>query len=106
MIELFADPGFWAALFSVTLVQVALGADNLIIITILANKLPLQKQALAVQVGLVLAMAFRIILLALVSWVLGFATEVFLTIVTHILPGVNCEKHLCSKAQHPADEGK
>jgi len=98
MIELFADPGFWAALFSVTLVQVALGADNLIIITILANKLPLNKQALAVQVGLVLAMAFRIILLALVSWVLGFATEVFLTIDTHILPGVRLEAALSGKA--------
>ena len=39
--ELLLDPGFWLALFSVTLVQIALGADNLIIITILAKKLPL-----------------------------------------------------------------
>jgi predicted tellurium resistance membrane protein TerC len=98
MIELFADPGFWAALFSVTLVQVALGADNLIIITILANKLPLKKQAMAVQVGLVLAMAFRVILLALVSWVLGFATEVFLNVDTQIFPGVRLEAALSGKA--------
>jgi predicted tellurium resistance membrane protein TerC len=98
MIELFADPGFWAALFSVTLVQVALGADNLIIITILANKLPVKKQAMAVQVGLVLAMAFRVILLALVSWVLGFATEVFLNVDTQIFPGVRLEAALSGKA--------
>ncbi len=98
MIDLFADPGFWVALFSVTLVQVALGADNLIIITILANKLPVQKQALAVQVGLVLAMVFRIILLALVSWVLGFATEVFLNIDSQVLPGVHLKAALSGKA--------
>ena len=59
MIDLISDPAFWAALFSVTLIQVALGADNLIIITVLANKLPLQKQTLAIKVGLVLAMGLR-----------------------------------------------
>ena len=75
MIELFTDPAFWAALFSVTLIQVALGADNLIIITVLAGKLPPARQPLAIQVGLVLAMLFRIILLGLVSWLLSFATE-------------------------------
>ena len=98
MIDLLVDPGFWAALFSVTLVQVALGADNLIIITILANKLPLEKQGLAVKVGLVLAMAFRIILLGLVSWVLGLATEVFATIDARIFPGVRLEAALSGKA--------
>ena len=68
MLDLLLDPGFWAALFSVTLVQVALGADNLIIITILASKLPLDEQKTAVRWGLILAMAFRLVLLALVSW--------------------------------------
>jgi len=61
----------------VTLVQIALGADNLIIITILANKLPLNQQKKAVRWGLVLAMVFRIILLALVSWVLRYAGTPF-----------------------------
>ena len=77
MVDLFLDPGFWLALFSVTLVQIALGADNLIIITILANKLPLDQQKRAVRWGLILAMVFRIILLALVSWVLRFADQPF-----------------------------
>ena len=77
MLDLLLDPGFWAALFSVTLVQIALGADNLIIITILANKLPLEQQKTAVRWGLILAMAFRIALLAIVSWVLRFAGEPF-----------------------------
>ncbi len=77
MFDLLLDPGFWAALFSVTLVQIALGADNLIIITILANKLPLDQQKLAVRWGLILAMVFRIMLLAVVSWVLRYAGQPF-----------------------------
>jgi predicted tellurium resistance membrane protein TerC len=77
MLDLLFDPGFWLALFSVTLVQIALGADNLIIITILANKLPLDQQKKAVRWGLILAMIFRIILLAVVSWVLRFAGAPF-----------------------------
>jgi len=98
MINLFTDPAFWAALFSVTLIQIALGADNLIIITVLANKLPLQKQGLAIQVGLVLAMVFRIILLGLVSWLLTVATEVFLTFDRAILPNLRIEANLSVKA--------
>jgi len=98
MIDLFTDPAFWAALFSVTLIQIALGADNLIIITVLANKLPLQKQGLAIQVGLVLAMVFRIILLGLVSWLLTVATEVFLTFDRAILPNLRIEANLSVKA--------
>lgn len=98
MIELFTDPAFWAALFSVTLIQVALGADNLIIITVLAGKLPPKKQPVAIQVGLVLAMAFRIILLGLVSWLLKFATESFMTLNHNILPKLHIEGEVSIKA--------
>jgi predicted tellurium resistance membrane protein TerC len=80
MLELLVDPAFWAALLSVTLVQIALGADNLIIITILAGKLPFAQQRKAVRWGLLMAMVFRLILLALVSWILHFADEPFLHI--------------------------
>jgi predicted tellurium resistance membrane protein TerC len=97
MLHLFSDPGFWAALFSVTLIQVALGADNLIIITVLANKLPLERQALAVQVGLLLAMLFRIILLGLVSWILTFAVTVFMT-VDRTFFGIHLEAEVSVKA--------
>ena len=77
MLALFADPAFWAALFSVTLIQVALGADNLIIITILAGKLPPAQRDRAVRVGLILAMLFRLVLLGGVSYILALATEPF-----------------------------
>ena len=97
MLDLLLDPGFWAALFSVTLVQIALGADNLIIITILAGKLPADKQRVAVRWGLILAMAFRLILLAMVSWVLRFAGEPFKHFDTTIL-GVHFQGALSVKA--------
>jgi predicted tellurium resistance membrane protein TerC len=79
MLELLAAPQFWIALFSVSLVQVALGADNLIIITIIAGKLPPEKRHRAIQVGLVLAMLFRILLLFAVSSILRYATSSWLT---------------------------
>ncbi len=91
------DPGFWAALFSVTLVQIALGADNLIIITILASKLPAEKQDKAVRWGLILAMLFRIILLAAVSWILRYASKPFFDFDSS-LAGIGFEGSLSGKA--------
>jgi predicted tellurium resistance membrane protein TerC len=97
MLDLLLDPGFWVALFSVTLVQIALGADNLIIITILANKLPLDQQKKAVRWGLILAMLFRIILLAVVSWILRFAGTPFLHFDFSLL-GIHFQGALSGKA--------
>ncbi|MBW1634715.1 MAG: TerC family protein [Deltaproteobacteria bacterium] len=77
MFDIFFHTVFWLNLFSVTLIQIALGADNLIIITILANKLPAHQRKKAVNLGLIIAMLFRIILLAMVSLVLKYATGVF-----------------------------
>ena len=97
MLDLLLDPGFWAALLSVTLVQIALGADNLIVITILGGKLPPAQQAKAVRWGLIMAMAFRLVLLAIVSWVLRFADSPFLHIDRTVL-GIHVEGSLSIKA--------
>ncbi len=98
MLHLFVDPGFWAALFAVSLVQVALGADNLIIITILAGKLPPRKQGLAIKLGLILAMVFRIILLGIVSWLLTFAGRILFSVDSRIFQGVHLEGAFTLKA--------
>ncbi len=82
MFEILAESIFWIKLFSVTLIQIALGADNLIIITILANKLPETQRKKAINYGLLLAMVFRIILLSVVSYVLKYATSVFYNLDT------------------------
>jgi predicted tellurium resistance membrane protein TerC len=97
LMEMLLDPGFWLALFSVTLVQIALGADNLIIITILANKLPIDQQKRAVRWGLILAMVFRIVLLAVVSLVLKFAATPFYNFDSTVL-GINFHGSISAKA--------
>ena len=98
MAELLLSPAFWAALFSVTLIQIALGADNLIIITIIANKLPGAERTKAIRLGLVLAMVFRVLLLAAVTVVLSVATVELFTLDTRILPGVRVSGEVNGKA--------
>lgn len=83
MIDLLIDPKIWLSLFSVTLIQIALGADNLIIVTILANKLPTSQRKKAINLGLVLAMIFRILLLSIVSYILKYFTGVFYQLDTY-----------------------
>jgi len=96
--ELLTGPQFWIALFSVSLVQIALGADNLIIITIIANKLPPDKRHRAVQIGLVLAMLFRIVLLFLVSTILRFATKPWLAFDRDFPLGLHVSGEINGKA--------
>ncbi len=95
--EMLLDFRFWAALLSVTLVQVALGADNLIIITIIANKLPPAERRKAIRWGLILAMLFRILLLSIVSLILRYATTVFHEFEVALL-GVQVSAALSGKA--------
>ena len=96
--DVLLEARFWVALFSVTLVQIALGADNLIIITIIANKLPPQRRASAIRLGLILAMAFRILLLAAVSLVLRYATTVFWSFDVEAVSWLHLEAAVNGKA--------
>jgi len=86
MTALLTDPAAWASLFGITLIQIALGADNLIIITIIANKLPGKERTKAIRWGLVLAMLFRIVLLFAVSFILSAATATLMRLDARVLP--------------------
>jgi predicted tellurium resistance membrane protein TerC len=98
MLDLFLEPHFWLNLLSVTLIQIALGADNLIIITIIANKLPVHQRKKAINLGLILAMLFRIILLSLVSFILKYATEVFYNLDLTGLPWLSLQAAISGKS--------
>ena len=63
LIELINSSQAWIALFTLTFMEVILGVDNIIFISIVANKLPPEKQARARNIGLLLAMIMRILLL-------------------------------------------
>lgn len=67
----------FAALLALTLMEIVLGIDNIIFITILTDRLPESQQPLARRFGLLLAMASRIALLAAIKWVLGLTAAVF-----------------------------
>ncbi len=98
MFDIFFESVFWLNLFSVTLIQIALGADNLIIITILANKLPVNKRKKAINWGLILAMIFRIILLFMVSSILKYATSAFYHLDKSYSMGLSLHAELSGKA--------
>lgn len=72
------------ALISLTFLEIILGIDNIIFITILTDKLPKEKQALAKNIGLVLAMVMRILLLLSLSWVMKLTTPLFMILGNEI----------------------
>ncbi len=68
--EWITDPQIWIALLTLTVLEIVLGIDNLVFISILAGKLPPDQQAKARQVGLGLAVISRVLLLLSISWVI------------------------------------
>ena len=75
--EWLTDPNVWIAFGTLTALEVVLGIDNVVFISILAAKLPEHQQAKARNVGLGLAMVMRIALLFAISWVIGLTAPLF-----------------------------
>ena len=86
MIELLLSPEVWIAFLTLTALELVLGIDNIIFISILVDKLPREKQELARRLGLFLAMFMRIGLLLVLSWIVSL-TEPVLTILAHDISG-------------------
>ncbi len=68
MLELLSDPNAWAALLSLTALEIVLGIDNVIFLSIVSAKLPIEQQKNARRIGLALALIMRIGLLMLITW--------------------------------------
>ncbi|HSG22271.1 MAG TPA: TerC family protein, partial [Azonexus sp.] len=79
MLEILLSPEIWIAFLTLTALELVLGIDNIIFISILVDKLPKEKQELARRIGLFLAMFMRIGLLLVLSWIVGL-TEPVLTL--------------------------
>jgi predicted tellurium resistance membrane protein TerC len=80
MIEIFQwiyMPEAWLALFTLTILEIVLGIDNIVFISIVVNKLPKHQQEKARYIGLGLAMFIRLGLLLAISWVMGLTETVF-----------------------------
>jgi predicted tellurium resistance membrane protein TerC len=74
---LLADPAAWAALVTLIVMEVVLGIDNLIFISILSNKLPEAQRSKARRVGIALALIMRLALLSTIAWLVGLTQPVF-----------------------------
>ena len=79
-----ADPAAYAALATLLVMEVVLGIDNLIFISILTNKLPAHQQTKARRLGIGLALILRLGLLATIAWIIGLTAPVF-SIAGHAL---------------------
>ena len=74
---LFTDPAAWAALITLVVMEVVLGIDNLIFISILSNKLPPEHRQRTRRIGIGLALVMRLGLLATIGWIIGLKATVF-----------------------------
>lgn len=75
--EIFLQPETWIALLTLTFFEVVLGIDNIIFISIVSNRLPAETRAKTRNMGLILAMVVRILLLLAITWVIGFTQPLF-----------------------------
>ncbi len=77
MFDWLADPNAWIALATLTALEIVLGIDNIIFISILVGRLPPEKRDLARRLGLGLAMGSRIALLMALAWIMGLTEPLF-----------------------------
>ena len=77
MIALLTSPEAWAALLTLTALEIVLGIDNVIFLSVIVSRIPAPRAKRARQIGLALALVFRIILLTLLVWLIGLTTPVF-----------------------------
>ncbi|NQV51971.1 MAG: TerC family protein [Flavobacteriales bacterium] len=75
--EVFLQPEAWIALLTLTLLEIVLGIDNIIFISIISNKLPEAQQPKARMIGLSLALIVRVFMLMGISWLIGLTDPLF-----------------------------
>jgi predicted tellurium resistance membrane protein TerC len=76
MIELLTSPEAWAALLTLTALEIVLGIDNVIFLSVIVARIPQAQAKRARQIGLALALVFRILLLSLLVWLIGLTQAV------------------------------
>jgi predicted tellurium resistance membrane protein TerC len=81
MIDLLTSPEAWAALVTLTALEIVLGIDNVIFLSVLVSRVPEPQATRARQIGLALALIFRIVLLSVLVWLIGL-TEPILTVAS------------------------
>ena len=75
--EFLLDPNIWVAFFMLTALEIVLGIDNIVFISVLVGRLPAHMRDRARKIGLAMAMIFRILLLFSLSWIMGLTADLF-----------------------------
>ena len=76
--EMLTDPQVWLAFATLTALEIVLGIDNIIFISILVGRLPRHQRQRGRTIGLALAMLTRILLLLSITWVMGLSADLFI----------------------------
>ncbi len=77
MLALLTDPSAWVALVTLTVMEVVLGIDNLLFISILTNKLPEEQRSKARRIGIAGALVLRLVFLVTIAWIIQLTAPVF-----------------------------
>jgi predicted tellurium resistance membrane protein TerC len=77
ILELLTDPAVWAAFLTLTVMEIVLGIDNIVFISVLVSRLPKEQADKARRLGLALALVFRIALLLVIAWIIALDNDVF-----------------------------
>ncbi|MBU3608962.1 TerC family protein [Polynucleobacter wuianus] len=85
-LQLISDPNAWIAFFTLSALEIVLGIDNIIFISVIANRLPAEIREQVRRFGLFFALITRILLLLSLSWVMGLTTPLF-TLTEHAISG-------------------
>ncbi|MBX2804453.1 MAG: TerC family protein [Hyphomicrobiales bacterium] len=75
--ELLLDPNVWASFLALSALEIVLGIDNVIFLSIVTEKLPPDQAMRARQIGLALALAFRVLMLLTIFWIMGLTAPLF-----------------------------
>ncbi|MEJ8475927.1 TerC family protein [Roseibium algae] len=77
MFEWLTDPQIWASLVTLTIMEIVLGIDNIVFISVVVARLPAEMAKRARRIGLALALIFRIMLLSVLTWLVGLTAPLF-----------------------------
>jgi predicted tellurium resistance membrane protein TerC len=86
LLQLMSDPNAWVAFLTLSALEIILGIDNIIFISVIANRLPLEIREKVRQFGLIFALVTRILLLLSLSWVMSLTNPLF-SINDHAISG-------------------
>ncbi|HEY9521106.1 MAG TPA: TerC family protein, partial [Methyloceanibacter sp.] len=77
MFEWLTDPHVWASFIALSAMEVVLGIDNVVFISVMVSRMAPEQRLMARRIGLSLALVFRVIMLAGIAWIIHLTTPIF-----------------------------